>query len=54
MGRFIGRSYDYERPPWEAMLVHNMKLRDGAVSALAIKIHHCFSDGQGMIVRPSG
>lgn len=48
-GHFIGRHYDYSKPIWEAMVVNGLDTSDGGRSALMIKIHHCFSDGQGMI-----
>uniref|UniRef100_V5EBU6 Uncharacterized protein n=2 Tax=Kalmanozyma brasiliensis (strain GHG001) TaxID=1365824 RepID=V5EBU6_KALBG len=48
-GHFIGRHYDYSKPIWEAMVVNGLNTSDGGRSALMIKIHHCFSDGQGMI-----
>lgn len=48
-GRFLGRHFDYNKPVWEALLVQGLNTATGAKSALMIKIHHCFSDGQGMI-----
>ncbi|WFD29470.1 hypothetical protein MSPP1_000479 [Malassezia sp. CBS 17886] len=48
-GRFLGRHFDYSKPVWEALLVQGVNTRNGAKSALMIKIHHAFSDGQGMI-----
>ncbi|SNX82848.1 uncharacterized protein MEPE_01554 [Melanopsichium pennsylvanicum] len=48
-GHFLGRHYDYSKPIWEAMVVNGLNTFDGGRSALMIKIHHCFSDGQGMI-----
>lgn len=48
-GRFLGRHFDYNKPVWEALLVQGLRTAKGAKSALMIKIHHCFSDGQGMI-----
>ncbi|SPO23496.1 uncharacterized protein UTRI_02175 [Ustilago trichophora] len=48
-GHFLGRHYDYSKPIWEAMVVNGLNTSDGGRSALMIKIHHCFSDGQGMI-----
>lgn len=48
-GQFIGRHYDYSKPIWEALVVNGLNTSDGGKSALMIKIHHCFSDGQGMI-----
>lgn len=48
-GQFLGRHYDYSKPIWEAMVVNGLNTSDGGRSALMIKIHHCFSDGQGMI-----
>lgn len=48
-GDFLGRHFDFNKPVWEAMLVHGLQTEEGARSALMIKIHHCFSDGQGMI-----
>lgn len=48
-GRFLARHFDYNKPVWEALLVQGLNTADGGKSALMIKIHHCFSDGQGMI-----
>ncbi|KAJ1029320.1 hypothetical protein NDA13_002571 [Ustilago tritici] len=48
-GHFLGRHYDYSKPIWEALVVNRLNTSDGGRSALMIKIHHCFSDGQGMI-----
>ncbi|WFD18155.1 hypothetical protein MCAP1_000363 [Malassezia caprae] len=48
-GRFLARHFDYNKPVWEALLVQGLRTAEGARSALMIKIHHCFSDGQGMI-----
>lgn len=48
-GKFLGRHYDYSKPIWEALVVNGLNTADGGKSALMIKIHHCFSDGQGMI-----
>ncbi|EPQ31895.1 uncharacterized protein PFL1_00094 [Pseudozyma flocculosa PF-1] len=48
-GQFLGRHYDYSKPIWEALVVNGLHTADGGRSALMIKIHHCFSDGQGMI-----
>ncbi len=48
-GHFLGRHFDYSKPIWEAMVVNGLNTADGGRSALMIKIHHCFSDGQGMI-----
>ncbi|KAN0066556.1 hypothetical protein ACQY0O_000650 [Thecaphora frezii] len=48
-GEFLGRHYDYSKPIWEALVVNGIRAADGGRSALMIKIHHCFSDGQGMI-----
>ncbi|GAK63821.1 diacylglycerol O-acyltransferase [Moesziomyces antarcticus] len=48
-GDFLGSHYDYSKPIWGALLVNGLNTSDGGRSALMIKIHHCFSDGQGMI-----
>ena len=48
-GRFLARPFDYNKPVWEALLVQGLDTLNGGKSALMIKIHHCFSDGQGMI-----
>ncbi|PWY98558.1 hypothetical protein BCV70DRAFT_212898 [Testicularia cyperi] len=48
-GKFLGRHFDYSKPIWEALVVNGLNTADGGRSALMIKIHHCFSDGQGMI-----
>ncbi|KIS70808.1 uncharacterized protein UMAG_01959 [Mycosarcoma maydis] len=48
-GQFLGRHFDYSKPIWEALVVNGLNTSDGGRSALMIKIHHCFSDGQGMI-----
>lgn len=48
-GRFLARHFDYNKPLWEALLVQGLNTEEGARSALMIKIHHSFSDGQGMI-----
>ncbi|KAJ1028409.1 hypothetical protein NDA16_001576 [Ustilago loliicola] len=48
-GHFHGCHYDYSKPIWEAMVVNGLNTSDGGRSTLMIKIHHCFSDGQGMI-----
>ncbi|KAK0564697.1 hypothetical protein OC844_001577 [Tilletia horrida] len=48
-GSFLSRHFDYNKPIWEALLVKGLNTSEGAKSALMIKIHHCFSDGQGMI-----
>ncbi|GAC92610.1 hypothetical protein PHSY_000164 [Pseudozyma hubeiensis SY62] len=48
-GKFLGRHFDYSKPIWEALVVNGLSTSDGGRSALMIKIHHCFSDGQGMI-----
>ncbi|WFD33565.1 hypothetical protein MCUN1_000378 [Malassezia cuniculi] len=48
-GRFLARHFDYNKPLWEALLVQGLHTSDGGRSALMIKIHHSFSDGQGMI-----
>ncbi|KAL4400204.1 diacylglycerol O-acyltransferase [Malassezia pachydermatis] len=48
-GRFLARHFDYNKPVWEALLIQGLNTSEGAKSALMIKIHHCFSDGQGMI-----
>ncbi|KAE8255759.1 hypothetical protein A4X13_0g2920 [Tilletia indica] len=48
-GSFLSRHFNYDKPIWEALLVTGLNTSEGAKSALMIKIHHCFSDGQGMI-----
>ncbi|CBQ72199.1 conserved hypothetical protein [Sporisorium reilianum SRZ2] len=48
-GQFLGRHFDFSKPIWEALVVNGLNTADGGRSALMIKIHHCFSDGQGMI-----
>ncbi|WFC98184.1 hypothetical protein MYAM1_000908 [Malassezia yamatoensis] len=48
-GRFLSRHFDFNKPVWEALLVQGLNTSEGAKSALMIKIHHSFSDGQGMI-----
>ncbi|KAF7985368.1 hypothetical protein HWV62_6603 [Athelia sp. TMB] len=49
-GNFLAAKFDYKRPVWEALLVHNVNPTEyNGCAALMIKIHHCFSDGQGMI-----
>lgn len=48
-GRFLARHFDFNKPLWEALLVQGLRTSEGARSALMIKIHHSFSDGQGMI-----
>ncbi|PKI85922.1 hypothetical protein MVES1_000364 [Malassezia vespertilionis] len=48
-GRFLSRHFNFNKPIWEALLVRGLNTVEGAKSALMIKIHHCFSDGQGMI-----
>ena len=48
-GRFLARHFNYHKPVWEALLVQGLDTPKGTRSALMIKIHHCFSDGQGMI-----
>ena len=48
-GRFLSRHFDFNKPVWEALLVQGLNTAEGAKSALMIKIHHSFSDGQGMI-----
>ncbi|PWN19995.1 hypothetical protein BCV69DRAFT_250234 [Microstroma glucosiphilum] len=48
-GQVLGTHFDYSRPLWEAVLVHGLDTSEGARSGLMIKIHHAFSDGQGMI-----
>jgi len=48
-GSFLTRHFDYNKPIWEALLIKGLNTSEGAKSALMIKIHHCFSDGQGMI-----
>lgn len=49
-GSFLAAKFDYKRPVWEALLVHNVNRTEyNGCASLMIKIHHCFSDGQGMI-----
>ena len=48
-GRFLSRHFDFNKPVWEALLVQGLNTSEGGKSALMIKIHHSFSDGQGMI-----
>lgn len=48
-GRFLSRHFNYNKPVWEALLIQGLNTAEGAKSALMIKIHHSFSDGQGMI-----
>lgn len=48
-GQVLGTHFDYSKPLWEAVLVHGLNTSEGARSGLMIKIHHAFSDGQGMI-----
>jgi WS/DGAT/MGAT family acyltransferase len=46
LGAEMARPIDRHRPPWEATLVTG--LADGS-AALAFKVHHCLSDGLGLI-----
>lgn len=49
-GNFVAQHFDFRKPVWEALLVHNVNPTEyNGCAALMIKIHHCFSDGQGMI-----
>lgn len=48
-GQCLSEHFDFNKPLWEAVLVHGLHTSEGARSALMIKIHHAFSDGQGMI-----
>lgn len=48
-GEVLSQHFDFSKPLWEATLVHGLHTSEGARSALMIKIHHAFSDGQGMI-----
>ncbi|PWN26738.1 hypothetical protein BDZ90DRAFT_232855 [Jaminaea rosea] len=48
-GDCLGTHFDFNKPLWEATVVHGLHTSGGARSALMIKIHHAFSDGQGMI-----
>ncbi|CAO1616526.1 unnamed protein product [Sympodiomycopsis kandeliae] len=48
-GDVLSQHFDFSKPLWEATVVHGLNTSEGARSALMIKIHHAFSDGQGMI-----
>ncbi|KDN48515.1 hypothetical protein K437DRAFT_255489 [Tilletiaria anomala UBC 951] len=48
-GRFLERHFNYQKPLWEALLVHGLETEDGSKAGLMIKIHHVLSDGQGLI-----
>lgn len=48
-GEVLSNHFDFSKPLWEATLVQGLNTSEGARSALMIKIHHAFSDGQGMI-----
>lgn len=48
-GQCLSEHFDFNRPLWQAVVVHGLQTSEGARSALMIKIHHAFSDGQGMI-----
>ncbi|CAO1618180.1 unnamed protein product [Parajaminaea phylloscopi] len=48
-GQCLSEHFDFSKPLWEAVLVHGLRTSEGARSGLMIKIHHAFSDGQGMI-----
>lgn len=49
-GQFLSEHFDYSRPLWKALCVRGLDTSEGAKSALMIKVHHCVSDGQGMIM----
>lgn len=48
-GQCLSEHFDFNKPLWEAVLVQGLRTSEGARSGLMIKIHHAFSDGQGMI-----
>ncbi|CEH13482.1 hypothetical protein CBOM_01403 [Ceraceosorus bombacis] len=49
-GKFLGQHFDFAKPVWHALVVRGIETSEGAKSALIVKVHHCFSDGQGMIM----
>lgn len=49
-GEFLSQHFDFTKPLWKALCVRGLDTKEGAKSALMIKVHHALSDGQGMIM----
>jgi NRPS condensation-like uncharacterized protein len=50
VSEFNARGWDFEKPLWEAKLIHNYTDSEGAKSALIVRAHHTLADGQGYIL----